>query len=337
MKSLKDKLPSHFYKISGKASGPNVVIMGGTHGDEKVGVEIIKKCCDFFGLPDILKKNQNNCFSRSIKGNLFLGIGNPTAVAKDKRGVDGTDLNRCFSRKHLNNKEKYVDPDYKRARELKPLLEQTDFLLDLHSTSNPSTSFICFESSSFLHEKLCKVASVEYLLSDPKNPSVLSRPSEISVLGTTDYYVNNFGGSGYLSKKYEYEGGVGLCYETGQYKDFTKVKSVFTTVLKMIKKIGVISKDYSNLTNSTKSEDTQEQRLYQLTNCVQAKSKEFEYKPTMDKGWKEITKGEVVGRYTDLEKEVDAPESGLLLFPRNSKKIRFKGDALFYIAKKADN
>lgn len=329
-----DKLPSHFKQISGDKPGPNVVILGGVHGDEKIGIKVIKELCDFFNISQDFSEPKKEIFNRNITGNLFLGIGNPEAVKLNQRGVNGQDLNRCFVPEQLEKESQYDLADHQRARELLPLFEQTDYLIDLHSTSSPSESFICFQESSEFHKRLYKHVPVNYILTDPTTPSVLSKPQEMSVLGTTDYFVSQFGGSGYLEKKYKYNGGVGLCYETGHFKDHSKLEEVIKVVLKMLTQTNTIESTFVAEKDLNYNLEKYEQGEYKLVHCEQAESTNFSYKENMDKSWIEVEAGDVIGEYTDLEKQVTSPKDGLLLFPLNSEKIRYRGDGLFYIAKK---
>jgi succinylglutamate desuccinylase len=90
----------------------NIVVCGGTHGNELTGVYLAKK-----------------------HGWL---LANPAAAAVCRRYVD-CDLNRCFSRANLNGKDTKLEN--LRAREINALLggkgEQTapDLILDLHNTT----------------------------------------------------------------------------------------------------------------------------------------------------------------------------------------------------------
>jgi hypothetical protein len=329
-----DKLPTHFKQILGKQPGPNIVILGGVHGDEKLGIKVIKELCDSFNISQDFSAPEKKIFNRNIVGNLFLGIGNPEAVKLNQRGVSSQDLNRCFVSDQLNEESQYDSVDHQRARELLPLLKQTDYLIDLHSTSSPSESFICFQENSKLHKRLYKHAPVNYILTDPTNPSVLSTPQEMPVLGTTDYFVSQFGGSGFLKKKYNYNGGVGLCYETGHFKDHSKLREVFKVVLTMLTKTDTIESTFLAEKDLNYNLEEYEQEEYKLVHCEQAESTNFSYKNNMNKGWIEVECGDVIGEYTDLDRQVTSSKDGLLLFPLNSEKIRYKGDGLFYIAKK---
>ncbi|MDX2239538.1 MAG: aspartoacylase [Leptolyngbyaceae cyanobacterium bins.302] len=103
-----------------------VAIVGGTHGNELIGVHLVKK---FQQNPDLI--------ARSLFESLAL-LANPLAIAAVRRYVD-TDLNRCFDRGTLQKSEANLYEE-QRARELYQTLVATeaskvDFLLDIHSTT----------------------------------------------------------------------------------------------------------------------------------------------------------------------------------------------------------
>jgi len=97
-------------------SGPKIVIMGGVHGNEPVGLEAVIA---------IQKEIKNlKC------GEITFILGNPMAYLKDVRFIE-SNLNRCFVKDYPQNYEGY------RAKEITDFLAkyQPDFLLDLHSVS----------------------------------------------------------------------------------------------------------------------------------------------------------------------------------------------------------
>ncbi len=107
--------------LTGTAPGKTITILGGIHGNEKAGIEIVKALL--------------NNPPKDFPGTLILGFGNPKAIEKDVRYID-YDLNRCFSDDgHGYEKE--------RAEELKTILCKTDVLIDLHCTIKPSVPFVC--------------------------------------------------------------------------------------------------------------------------------------------------------------------------------------------------
>lgn len=107
--------------LEGTAPGKTITILGGVHGNEKAGIEIVKMLL--------------NSPPKEFAGTLVLGFGNPKAIEKDTRYMD-FDLNRCFAQDgHGYEKD--------RAEQLKTILCETDVLIDLHATIKPSIPFLC--------------------------------------------------------------------------------------------------------------------------------------------------------------------------------------------------
>lgn len=114
-----------------------VALIGGTHGNEKIGAWLLAKWKqDLSLLP--------------TKHDYFLDFGNPKALSQNTRYVD-FDLNRSF-----NGGNPYPDSyEYTRAQELTKAienwaLEEKFFLIDLHTTtSNMGASFIISDKNRF--------------------------------------------------------------------------------------------------------------------------------------------------------------------------------------------
>jgi succinylglutamate desuccinylase len=104
-----------------------VAIVGGTHGNELLGVYLVKKWQEF---PELLYRESLECVTL---------ISNPAAVAINQRYVD-RDLNRCFATKDLadGNLTSYEN---QRAKEIAIQLgpkdkPHADVILDLHTTTS---------------------------------------------------------------------------------------------------------------------------------------------------------------------------------------------------------
>jgi len=149
---------------SGK-QGPNLVIMGGVHGNEKCGVEAIE---DFLSNPYSL-----------IKGKVTFIKANRKALDENVRFVEDN-LNRCFTLEDLGN-ESY---EKRLAKDIKSYLDESDFLLDLHaSTSEDSFPFVICESNALAYAKNL-------------DAEVICLGIEDAQPGGTEYYMNKIGGVG---------------------------------------------------------------------------------------------------------------------------------------------
>ena len=128
-------------QISGVEPGPRVLILGATHGNERLGVEILQ------ALRSDLSKTD-------LRGTLTLVMGNPEAYQKNLRYLD-TDLNRLAS-KEQNSTVRALDPsqrnrEEKRILELVPFIRDSDYMLDIHCTIRPSKPFVfCANTSRHL-------------------------------------------------------------------------------------------------------------------------------------------------------------------------------------------
>ncbi|PID34953.1 MAG: hypothetical protein CR971_00605 [candidate division SR1 bacterium] len=103
---------------SGKP-GKNIGILAITHGNETVGLKIFKYLEEDI---TIKKKLQ--------QGKIFLITMNPLAYKKQTRFIDDN-MNRISNQ--IFNPQSY---EYKRLEELKPILNELDIVLDIHSFSN---------------------------------------------------------------------------------------------------------------------------------------------------------------------------------------------------------
>ncbi len=326
-------LPNQVWQLTGKdQSGPNVMVLGGTHGDELTGIELVRHMLSQLGLLN----QPSGAFERNdVIGNLFLGFGNPEAILRKTRGASAVrNLNRCFVPEELDWAPTSDDPlDRIRARELAPLFRQTDFLFDIHSTSNPSPPFVCFDRESPEHQKLYRQIPVDYVLTDPKG--IVSQDDKLPVTATTDYYVDHLGGSAWSEKMYGKRKGVGLCYETGQANDVTQVQHALDVVMGLLKSVGVVQPAFAKAIHQPNPNQSfqSDPAVYALSHCVSAKQSKFSYAKGMDCGWKQVKAGQPLGSYANGEK-VLIEASGMLLFPKAREKIR-EGKSLYYIAQKA--
>ncbi|MBU1016777.1 MAG: succinylglutamate desuccinylase/aspartoacylase family protein [Patescibacteria group bacterium] len=312
-----NKLPKDIYHFKGgKLSGPDVLILGGTHGDELAGIAVVKEIITRL---NFMKINEENC----LKGNLYVGFGSPAAISKNVRGITNRNLNRSFDPILLKDysPNKIDSADLSRAKELAPLLLKVDFLFDIHSTSSPSNPFVCLSHITSQNKPFLPLFYVACILTDPDN--ILGKEQKQKVIGTTDYFVNTFGK------------GRGYCYETGLASDNSKNESIIENLLDILVKIGSATGDIYKLFGLEKPASKTKklkQNIYELTDLVIAKSSVFHYAKGMNRGWKKVFSDQLVGNYSNGEAVV-IPCNGYYLFPKAESKIE-KGKSLFYIAEK---
>lgn len=117
------------WRITAARPGPAVTIFGGVHGFETCGVDAVVR---------LLSEFASGALTLS-RGSLTLAIGNEQAVCQCERKIV-SNLNRLFRDDTRPNAEQGVY-ESGRAVELCRLLRQTNFFLDLHSTSAPTRPF----------------------------------------------------------------------------------------------------------------------------------------------------------------------------------------------------
>ncbi len=324
--------PSHFWHLHGEdQNGPTVLVMGGVHGDELTGIELVEHVAASLGLTE---DRFGLVPTDLVRGNLFLGFGNPEAMdmSPPQRGVSERDLNRRWIPEELAQVPNPADPaDLVRARELKPVLDITDFMFDIHGTSSPSTPFVCFGEDSPAHREYYQLIPVRYVLTDPDN--ILAQDFGLPTLPTTDYWVNVHGGSTWGQQRYRRDHGLGFCYETGQRTDSSKVRKALAVTMRLLLKTGVVDQRFIKATGLSVATDTvTDQTVYKLAKCVQADHPDFTYVDEVNRGWRQVEQGELLGHYGNGE-EVRIPRNGMLLFPTPSDRIKV-GRSMFYIAER---
>ncbi len=152
-------------QLVGERDGPTSIILAGVHGDEKYGVEALKKTLSTLKID---------------AGRVFWGYGNPMALEAHQRFINA-DLNRMFKSEEELSDDIKKGYEYKRAQFLKAYFKQADALLDIHTSRTPNSKpfAICEDNAREIVSRL----PVELVVSgfDKVEP------------GGTDYYMNSIG------------------------------------------------------------------------------------------------------------------------------------------------
>ena len=123
-----ETLPNNVFVKKGAQQGPTLALVAGVHGNERVGIMALQT---LWPMLDI------------AKGTVYAIYANPEATTKDVRFIE-KNLNRCFVPGNVG-----TTFEERRARELMPILDQCDAVLDLHATnSTKTTPFIITEQLS---------------------------------------------------------------------------------------------------------------------------------------------------------------------------------------------
>ncbi|KAK1947442.1 putative aspartoacylase [Phytophthora citrophthora] len=265
-----------FSRAGSSSSGPNVTLVGGVHGNERIGVKVL----------DVLRvallgtaplSTANNLFPRITQGSVTLVYGNPKAIHIGTRGSEPhADLNRCFPRDLLDMPESTLGSDYerRRAKELAPLFASSDLLVDLHSTNKPSPPFVRLSGYNKVPSQLLELSGrlpTNMLLLDPK---YLIGDGNVAL---TDEFVG-------------VHGGMGICYESGLASDLSqeKIDSITRSVLQILhhdmKVIEFVDadghirvSDNVNLNEDEAASDTTSRDAYEITQVFKLTSSGFRW------------------------------------------------------------
>ena len=196
------------WQIDSGENGPTVTILGGVHGSEKAGVQVVQNLL------------QSDLAALVQKGKLNFGIGNPVAVEQGVRFLQGDfDLNRSFGPLPLDLEKTIAAM---RAQLLKPIIADSDVLLDLHATIKPSEPMLLSPNKlqDPLMQKLVPVLGIKKVITGK------GMYAEDGTGVTTDCYAHS-------------NGRVGITLETGWQEDMTLVPRVQQSVLRALSAIGL--------------------------------------------------------------------------------------------------
>ncbi|HJL17787.1 MAG TPA: succinylglutamate desuccinylase/aspartoacylase family protein [Sandaracinaceae bacterium LLY-WYZ-13_1] len=112
---------------------PYVGIVGSVHGDERCGLEVLERLTEAARAGELAPR----------EGTWVLVHGNPEATEAGRRYTrGGADLNRLFDFAFEEDLPRARwSPEHERAHALRPVLEDLDVMLDLHSANEPTPPF----------------------------------------------------------------------------------------------------------------------------------------------------------------------------------------------------
>lgn len=264
------------WQVSSGAPGPSVVVIGGTHGNERTGIEVVRE----------LVRGIEGGTIEVLAGTLTLAIGNPKAAEANLRWSEGgKDLNRCF----VLGAQEGEDGSYEcqRANLLKPLLETADVCLDIHATNKPSVPFLAGLMDD-RHRKAYQWFRADRVLADPQ-----------FVLGgrvcTTDEFVDA-------------HGGIGICYETGLASDTGRVKEVFEDTLNLLRDCGVVGGEKT-------SGPIHDRQTFELVEPILLTEQGFRFEQGFgEASYESFRAGQVIGWHGDVP--LRPSYEGVVVFPK---------------------
>lgn len=123
---------TNVFVFNSKIKWPTITIFWWIHWDEISWVKVI----------DYLKDSLNNWDINLLKWRIILAYGNEEAIKKWFRQIK-YNLNRIFLKDFFNKESN--DYEINRMKDLKKILDNSDVLLDIHSTSSNSEPFMFSE------------------------------------------------------------------------------------------------------------------------------------------------------------------------------------------------
>lgn len=247
--------------VRGEKAGRTLTVMAGVHGNEVCGVKAFQA---------MLPKMEIE------RGTVHFILGNLQAISNGKRQVD-MNMNRAFRPDDLLTEDERQSYERCRALEIMPYLQESDALLDVHSSMTPeSTPFIICEPKSF---------DIARFLPFP----IRSHGWDRIEPGGTDYYMN-------LS------GGYGLCVECGYHLDPLASGRAVESIRTFLVLMGVIE--------GSPPKENFDQRVVHAHDIYFTK---VNFQPTREFADFELLEdGELVG--TDGEEKVVAPPGSVIIF-----------------------
>lgn len=122
----------YVHTFDSKTSGPHVMVSAVVHGNELCGAMVL----DFLFRKEV----------RPVSGKLTLGFMNVGAYQSFDPADPGAsrfvdeDFNRLWSNELLDGGR--VSAELRRAREVRPIIDQVDYLLDVHSMQHPTVPLL---------------------------------------------------------------------------------------------------------------------------------------------------------------------------------------------------
>ncbi len=249
--------------LKGTESGKDLVILAGVHGNETCGIQAFEEV-----LPKL----------RIERGTVTFILGNPRAIEKGVRFTE-VNLNRMFRPDSELPESVFPTYEYQRSRELMPLLEGADAVLDIHSSGTKES--IPFTISTKSNLSISKqfgfpIASYGWDSVEP---------------GATDDFVDRAGGHGF-------------CIECGYHDDPDAVqrsKDAIYTFLAEYNAISPVQKPLSDFG-----------RVIKVTGLYKSKT---DFVPTCSfSDFEPVLGGVILG--TDGGNPVVMPANGIVIFVR---------------------
>ncbi|PLX26208.1 hypothetical protein C0580_00445 [Candidatus Parcubacteria bacterium] len=263
---------------SGKP-GKITTIVAGIHGNEICGMKAFAKL-----IPNI----------KIIAGKVNFVYGNLRAIEKNVREID-VNLNRLFRPDDELTETEKSSYEYSRSQKLKKLFDQSDALLDIHSSRNENSvpfAIVAKQSFDIAQKMPFKIKSSGWDIVEP---------------GGTDDYMNR-------------QNKINICAECGYNLDPESIKRAQDIIKIFLKLMGNIDEDIK-LYNG-------EQKLIHAYYIYHTKTNNFKLNKKF-KDFEFIKKDTLIG--IDGEEKIVASEDSYIIFALNKNQI---GVEAFILGKK---
>ncbi len=279
-------LPKGVTHIKGSKKGPKVGLIACTHGDETIGLHAFRK------LKTYLKSHP------LIKGEIFLITNNLKAKESKNRYCD-INMNRLPPNALAQKNPKASE--LKRLQKLFPIMQDLDYVLDLHSTSTMAEPMVII-----LNQKIPQIAKTLGIQTIVCNMQKIQKGRPfISFCGNSK--------------------AVRLGIECGIHNSTEAKKVVHTASMNFLEKIGIIQGKKS-------SKKWPKSTLYKVSGSIVAPGKEYRLVRNF-KPFELLTKGSIILQKEDGGKVTIAQDCHAFLPPK-SRIIKYPDEELFFTIQK---
>ncbi|CAJ1398188.1 unnamed protein product [Effrenium voratum] len=289
------------WRLGAGRERPRAAVLGGVHGNELSGVEVVNTLVSELASKDI-----------DVNGEVTFIIGNPAAVSRGSRFID-YDLNRCFQDDKLCDVTTagatLSGIEWERAQQLAPFLRGLDVLLDLHSTNKPSSPFVRLPGPE--QGRRARFASAEELFLralPPACDTVLWDPDGLIAAGgmTDEYALRHSEGLRQAQ----------VCYESGLASDRSSVETTRRAVRHCLEQLGLLPGPQG--TKPLEPLEPQRQwRHFQITEVFFLDARGFEWQNGHGaRNFQRVPRGEVYGRRLQGAEELRAERESFMVFPK---------------------
>ncbi|CAE7289995.1 unnamed protein product [Symbiodinium natans] len=242
---------------------PRVAVLGGVHGNELSGVEVVQRLLSDFRhmTPDL-----------QISGEITLAIGNPPAVSRGVRFLH-QDLNRCFC--EALGGDATPGEELARAKVLMPMLRDLDVLLDLHATNKPSTPFARLPGPVEGRKERFASAERLFLRALPCH-TVLWDPNKLIAGGAmSDEYASQHAPFEACQRSGRQIHPAHICYESGLASDKSSAAAIYSAVQTCFAELGIVA--HPDGKASVEDEGGRQWEHFEITNVYKLDSRGFEW------------------------------------------------------------